>query len=246
MGKSSPRQLIWKSGLIVIPVILLAGLGLASLRNDRDILEAQARKEGERLAQQLTSEFDQQLGSLVRQQSPGAFLTVPLRFNAETGECISPLVSPPLPAPLDWEKLKMTAEQMELATAIRSGAGPYEFEKLDDLPSAAQLLIRYEEAMRRAKNEDHSAVEVLMTVFLSDMTAVSPTGLPLAPMAGLQLVRLRTRFPVDLEAIVPRLRRIAVDPPSYLTDVILEETLALEGVNGFTGWEPQVRRIFRS
>jgi signal transduction histidine kinase len=50
-----PPRFFWQGSLIVLPVVLLAGLGLVSLRQDRRLAEQDARQRAQEIVQQLSS-----------------------------------------------------------------------------------------------------------------------------------------------------------------------------------------------
>src|SRR5436305_857915 len=60
--KNEPR-FFWQGLLILLPVGLLAGLGLLSLRQDRLLVQEEARERAREIAQQLSSHLGQRVAN---------------------------------------------------------------------------------------------------------------------------------------------------------------------------------------
>src|SRR5260221_10535303 len=109
----------WQGLLIVLPVVLLAGLGLFSLRQDRRLAEQDARQRAQDTVQQLASGLGRRVGSHLED-----VLFVPASLS-ESGELAWPPLWQAAPAPPGWWNAFSEAQWQawQGAQALEFGSG---------------------------------------------------------------------------------------------------------------------------
>ena len=127
VNRADRAGFFWQGALVILPVAILAVVGLASLRQDRLLASQEAKERAEILAGDLASRLWERLSrdpgpdwNRVA-EAPGDGAVLRLELDA-AGGLVDPPSCPitPTPAPLDLTAL--TAEQLRLWTAARTAA----------------------------------------------------------------------------------------------------------------------------
>ena len=231
----------WQATLIVLPVVILTGLGLASLRQDRRLAEQEARDRAGRLAQEVAdraimplfevdprSPTNPKLVAYVDLDRPGFVVDA-------AGEAVWPRPFAPLPAPhafdlaslsvearADWESARQAVSRGDFAAA----AHRWEDFLADQPPTefAADTLYRLAESMARM-GDTNAALARLEELASKYPAALGESGLPLAPLALWRATELQLPLAGDAAAS-NRLFQIAcsnlVCQPTAITPLLLQ------------------------
>jgi len=280
-GQQHQPRFLWRGLLIVMPVAVLAAFGILSLRQDRRLVEGEVRERARQFADEAVERCWKRLASLdpvdpasARDAGPQSSASV-FQVSAQ-GELIlpSPYSAVPVPNPLDATRL--SSEQADLWQRLGAPGGT-------NLSSAAltetlhtflatkppaefAALAHFRLAARLRPRDERQAAEEYRTVASQFPDSVGETGLPLAPLATLQLTEMSlissAGKPLELRSTLEQFASNAVSRPTALTPMMLSraadwEQHYLNGTNLTLRWsalwnlnvwnlnEPQ-RRVFRS
>ena len=232
-GPSRPPSFARQGVLILLPVVLLAGVGLHSLRQDKLLVQAEAAER----AQVFANEFSDTLWAQLTSADTSGQL-VSLTVDA-SGQVIDPPPAEALPAPEPFDLAALSPDQTrlwEMATRTLTGeptetnAATAAREFLDSKPSARLAAsVQFQLALHHAASGNRSAaIEIFRELAARFPNATGESGLPLAPLAFLKAVELsdlktRRADAIDLaEAVVSR--------PSPMTPMLLQRLAALPDV----------------
>jgi signal transduction histidine kinase len=107
-------SLIWRGALIVLPVAILSGIALYSLREDKASIEKEARDRAQVLAPELARRLGERVGQTIKRQSA--------QFSQGViagGRILSPRDYPLVPRPADWPQ-ELTPGQARLWQAAQA------------------------------------------------------------------------------------------------------------------------------
>ena len=246
---------LWQAVLIVLPVIVLAVMGSLSLRQDRLLVEQQARAQAQEIADDLATRVWNALTNLPAAAPPApanivepwaaSSLAVRLRFSV-TGELLDPPPIPDLiPHPLDSASLNdaqarlwEAAREAELREADLAQAAEAWEEFLQGNPpggfAAAARLNLGIVLSRQGRLEP--ALEELAGAVTNHPDAMLESGLPLSTVAGLKWLETTARLPQPatlgppnwLEALCSN----AVSRPTPLSPLLLTAAVEAEKRSG--------------
>ena len=231
----------WQATLIVLPVVILTGLGLASLRQDRLLAEQEARDRAGRLAQEVADRAIVPLFEVDPRSPTNPALVADVDLDRPgfvvdaAGEAVWPRPFDPLPAPhafdldrlsvaarADWESARQAVLRGDFAAASKhwedflTNRPPAEF--------AADALFQFAESAARAGNTN-TALARLRQLASEYSAATGESGLPLEPLALWRATELQLPLAGDA-AESNRLFQIAcsnlVCQPTALTPLLLQ------------------------
>jgi signal transduction histidine kinase len=254
----------WQGLLIVLPVGLLAALGLASLRQDHRLAEEEAGQRAREIIRQLATGLGQRAGTrLAAKPDEGEWAAAVV---SETGELLAPPDWEAVPTPPDWFK-NLSSEQLECWRAARSlasstnatldeaGAAWRKFIATTPTPDAQTNAEFGLACLHLRTNAPPDAIEQWQRLAESQLGARTESGLPLPAVAC--ALALRAAAGSGLTEPLLQLLRRQVDAPSLLTPRFLSEAErlvrtgprpALEAVRAMQrDWERQegVRKLVR-
>lgn len=227
--------------MIVLPVVILTGLGLASLRQDRLLAEQEARDRAGRLAQEVADRAIVPLFELDPRSATNLALVADVDLDRPgfvvdaAGEAVWPRPFAALPAPhafdlerltvaarADWESARQAVLRGDFAAASKhwedflTNRPPAEF--------AADALYQFAESAARA-GHTNTALARLEELASAYPAATGESGLPLAPLALWRATQLQLPLAGDAAAS-NRLFQIAcsnlVCQPTALTPLLLQ------------------------
>ena len=182
----------WRGALILLPLALLAALGIYSLRQDRLLVEVEARER----CQGLAADYARAVALALQNPPPLPFseITVDASGNLLAiggSRSRATMMESARPSPL--MEAALTQAQREAWQAARAaestgkGAAAALLQKFINLAPPQEFLTeaRYELALRYAGNEDEEADELFGRVE-ADLNAKSESGLPLFLLAQYQ------------------------------------------------------------
>lgn len=232
--QAAPR-FFWQGLLIVLPVVVLAGAGLFSLRQD----QAMARREAVEKAQAFADQFADILwGELTESSSLIDFTNHSFRIDAR-GNLIDPPPAPPVPAPQPIDLSTLSDSQRRLWSSVLSdpadpGARSNAIVAGQDLlksplPPPVEALVQYRLGVLLEAAGDRADAAVAFDAVVSrHSNAVSEAGLPLAPLAEWRRLQLPSRADTNLVSAVEAFCARLVERPSFLTPRLLEEVSSLQ------------------
>ncbi len=243
----APRFL-WQGLLIVLPVVILAGAGLFSIRQDRAMAQREAVEKAQAHADQIA---DILWGELTESSSLGDFINHTFRIDRE-GRLQFPPPAPavPMPHPLDLSTLNETQRRLWI-TAHADGSEPDQRSKalaacrefLDsdartDFAAAAHYRLGL---LLEADGQPAEASATFELLAKQHPDARSESGLPFAPLAELRRLKLSPNANA-LETLCSNL----VHQPTFLTPQLLAEAARLEDASGQTNvvvrWQKEWQR----
>jgi signal transduction histidine kinase len=251
--KSAPRKpsFFWQGLLILLPVVVLSLAGLPSMRQDKRIVEAQARQRAQELADELADRIEVEL-AFTNAPADGSF-PQPLTFQMDRdGRLSSPPPLSGLPDPELFTPAELTPEQANLWQAARRVAvGPtaraasltaWEQFIASQPPERFGALAAYARAILLAEQGPSSgAVEALRQVSERWPRARGETGLPLAPLAALKRLEMisvgtnRAVASTDTTAAAQWLASNVLAQPTLLTPLVLERLQGMDDKLGLAG-----------
>src|SRR6267378_2082165 len=188
---SSPEPtFLWQGLLLVLPVLILSGVGFFSLRQDRVLAQHEATQRAQSIAEDLLPRL---WNELVKTSAPVQF--GPYSFEIDSaGRLIfpPPIAMPPVPTPLHLERL--SEEQVQLWERARqseyderdlaAAAEAYEaFLKSSPPPTfIAAALYSLGLALEKQGNSN-DALKAFSSVIEDFPGAIGESGLALAPLA---------------------------------------------------------------
>ncbi len=239
-------RFLWRGLLLVLPLLMLSGVGALALHQDRKLMEAEAVERARQFAQEavercwgrLASSGAEEEGAMrVKEDGPW---TCVIDVGADGSlRRPAPYASVPSPGGLDAARLSSAQADLWAALSRSQAAG-------SSMPVAATLeaflrteppaefaaLARLRLANACLPADPGRAAQECRTVLRRFPTAVGETGLPLAPLARWRLLQLvlpslAGQTP-QLRAELDRFASNAVAQPSVLTPWLLRQA---------SGWE---------
>lgn len=223
---------------MLLPVVLLALVGLVSIREDRSLARHDAQERAQALADLLAQKTWNSLASL---KAPAELAHYAFQVDA-TGHLVFPRPMPAVPVARPLDPAVLTPEQSRLwrlaragelgnpsAAAVRQAYAEF----LDSKPPADfAAAARYAEGLWLLKeSRPDQASEAFQAVARDYPDAVGETGLPLRPLADLKLLELgakaQTHSTVEQTQRLDLLCSNAVNFPSPISAVVLKRVLEL-------------------
>jgi signal transduction histidine kinase len=226
MHDTRPPSFFWRGVLILLPLLLLAAMGIASLRQDRLLAEAAARQRGEILAEDSARHIAAELSDRLRNTAAATFSPLVIDGNgrllgvhgsAERAHLIDSTM------PQSPSLATLSAHQSALWNAARDA----EFRGGQDAASRWKEFIdtsppqpfkaqsEYDLGLLRAQEGRASAALPLFQAAAQDQQVTTDIGLPLFILAEYQQWRLTGRNADILCSNV-------VNHPSLISPVILD------------------------
>ncbi len=251
----------WQGMLIVLPVVVLAAVGLVSLRQDKILAQHEVTERAQAIAADLAQKIWLEF---VEAKGPGDIASLLIDGS---GQLISPAPVAPLPVPVPLDLSALSAEQAglwkilqrsevnedEITNAIAAGR---QFVELHP-PERFAAQARFQLGLWLAQAGDNEAARKnFQTVSSQFPGAVGETGLPLGPLAELKAFEVSTNGNGSRRAAVDSICSNAVTRATLLTPLILERMLELDAgsdhastaQNWREAWsqQKQLRELFQS
>lgn len=240
MRTSRQRQptFFWQGVLIVLPVVLLAGAAVWSLRQDRLLARHEATERAEELAQETASAL---WSKLTARESLDQFKDHTFRVDA-AGRLVFPPPAPALPTPqvLDPSALNptqraswMALRHLEFDGSQRTQAIAAARRLLDLNPPesfAAVAQFRLGQSLAAA-HRPAEAVAAFTAVRERFPDARGESGIPLGPLADLKSFELQVQHPASNAVAGAALNVLCsnlVSRPSFFSEHLLTRAEALE------------------
>ena len=232
---------LWQGLLILLPVVVLAGAGFYSLREDRRLVRREAEEKARTLADEMVRVLWSELTDPANLQQ---FSNYTFRVDAE-GHLVFPPPVPPLPEPVALDLTGLSeAQQRWWATAHDSSRGSEAIaacqQLLDaNLPTnlAANVALRLAVLLER-EGDWREAANIFQSVADRYPTATGESGVPLDPLArfrALELAARATNTPAVLRAgSLNALCSNLVTRPTVLSAALLSKAAAVEPALGVT------------
>jgi signal transduction histidine kinase len=252
-----PKQpsFFWQGLLILLPVVVLIGIGLAFLRRDKELVVQEAHKNAEILAQQLAAFIGPRLERRLQEQyrealqargqnpAPGTRMSV---GSADPGGKTYTEFDVPMPQyrrllatfpPYRrgqwwslgyWPRLIVGSEgELISPRPYPEAPTPSSDSSQSAFVSRAIALHKLEEARIAAgKGQKIEAIALLSTVATNKDSVVSDAGIPLQPLASLERLRLiDKKDETAFQTAASGLASNAVMWPSILTSTFLDEAV---------------------
>ena len=244
-----PGTFLWQGTLLVLPVIVLAAIGVFSLHQDRVLARHEATERAQGIAEDLASGIWSELARTNSDAGSCAFEIDP------SGALIFPRPYPPVPLPHRLDQAELDVHQARLWSAARAaemsahhhGDAITAYHKLiesqppPDFRAAARYALG---VLLEAEQQDEGAMSNLTSLVAEDRRALGESGLPLAPMAELKLLTLAEKgqssssHAVLLEMVCSN----AVSQPT----VISPELLRVAGEQAKTKPEKQIVTVWQT
>ncbi|HEY3864043.1 MAG TPA: HAMP domain-containing sensor histidine kinase [Verrucomicrobiae bacterium] len=221
-GNGQPR-FFWRGALILLPLMLLAGMGIYSLRQDRRLAEIEARER----CQGMAENYARAIALALQKPPPAAFSEITLDGSGNLlavggSRSRARMPAAPVPRPLWTSALtesQRTAWKAARAaeSAQRAEAGAL-FKKFIDMEPPKMFLAsaRYALALQCARNHD-SAAEQWFALVENTHGELSEGGLPLDLLAQYQRWKLDGARPDRAEALCSN----ALEHPTLISPVLL-------------------------
>jgi len=188
---------LWQALLILLPVVVLAVLGLFSLRQDKTLAQREASERAQMIAEDLLPKLWANLTATNLSARPEhqAFCV-----NA-AGELVFPPPISALPVPQPFDTARLTTDQLRLWQAAQraesaetdNGAATAKYGELiaskppEDFAAAASYALGLMQ-IRQQKYEE--AIDTFGSLLKKYPDAISEAGLPLEPLAELKVLEL--------------------------------------------------------
>ena len=239
---------LWQGALIVLPVLLLATLGLMSIGQDRRLAEQDARDRAQSFAQDLAQLLSRELWiNPASSPIPGlenrAFsLPAHLVFQLnDRGELLFPPPCPPLANPQPLDLAALNAEQLRFweAAEATSNAGrdrpataeAYRQFLAREPPERFAAAARYSVGLALAESDDPTeACDSFERILQRHCRTLTEGGVPLAQLARWQLLLIRwqtTPNSIRRKLLLADFGSNVVFQPSPLTPWLLDQALQL-------------------
>jgi signal transduction histidine kinase len=228
----------WRGVLILLPLALLAGLGIYSLRQDRLLAEAEARDR----CQTLAGDYARAIVLSLQNPAPQAFSEITLDANGNLlaiggSRSRAAMLENALPRPLP--ETALTPEQRHAwqaartAESMQKGDAAALFGKFIVLGPPTPFLThaRYSLALLRAANRDPAADDLLRQVE-EDRKTFSEGGLPLFLLAQYQRWKLAGPGRASGESLCSN----AVEYPTLISPLLLASAPA-DSVKWLQVWQ---------
>lgn len=227
--------------LILLPVVVLAGAGFFSLREDRRLVQREAAEKAQALADEMVRVLWAELTAPANLQE---FSNHTFRVDAE-GRLLFPPPVPPLPEPVSLDLSGLTEEQQRgWATAHDSNRGPEAIAACQQLLAAnlptnfaGNVAFRLGVLLARQGGLPE-AIAAFQTVADQFPTATGETGVPLEPLARFRWLEMAARSPQfasnTTASAMKEFCSNLVSRPTPLSRPLLEKAAALEPALGAT------------
>jgi signal transduction histidine kinase len=249
-GLSRPANFARQGVLILLPVVLLAAIGLLSLRQDKLLVEGEAAERARIFADEFAEALWGELSSGNDDGTPA--------FSVDNGgRLIEPPPAPlvPTPQPYDlsainpeqlnqWRDLmaepSKTSDRSDVSNRMAAARAFLAGEPPERLAARAQLHL----ALHLARLDDTAAArDALMQVARQFPKVTGESGLPLAPLAWLKSLELFPDRSSGRQSEVQRLAQLVVTNPSPVTPMILSRLAALpDTAEALVAWDQQWQR----
>src|SRR5881628_3565657 len=181
--ENSRNALAWQTTIIILPVVILAGLGAFYLRQDRILVRHEAEERARLIAQELTDELWQGLTSPTSISQEQAF-----QIDAD-GALLFPPPYDKAPVPHSLNLDALTAAQAQLWSNPGQDLASLRQVFDTNLPPEFQAIAAYRLALAfAAQNQIANAVETFRIIHEKFPRSVGETGLPLALLARLKSI----------------------------------------------------------
>ncbi len=239
----------WHGLLILLPVLVLAAIGLVSIQQDKSLVQREAAERAQTLAQDLIETLWPALVDV-------ASLTNEPSFEIDwTSQLVSPPPAPPLPVPQPFNLAELTPEQTDLWEAVRTAAmdpgSPTnailvwrEFVQSKPPPRWAATA-QFRIALLLAANGDAETARGLLADTVTNYPdATGEAGLLLAPLARLKSIELALPEPSSRAGDLAALCESAVKSPTPLTPLLLDRAAELEAASGDSRFSESWRKTW--
>lgn len=229
IARLSSWRLMGYSVVTLIPVLLLGGFGLYSIRQDRAEVLRAARMEATRTLESLTPLIQAGLsGGLLDPSSTLGMTNPPLTLLiASNGDLLEPRDYPSVPVPAQWvaELTPSQAEHLRYAESVVDGHREGSSQRqvawkvfLADSPAASRAYAQLE--MLRGTPDDPSSTrsDALRQLCLTSDQAAS--GVPVAHLAFLEWL---TRGATGPEEALPVLEKVLIQQPGTFIPHLLRQ-----------------------
>ncbi len=243
MARISQRKpsFLWQGIFILLPVVVLAGAGLYSLREDRKLAQREAREKAQALADEMVRVLWTELTDPV---NLAQFTNHTFRVDAE-GRLLVPPPEPVLPVPQRLELSGLSEVQQRWWTTVNdTNRGPDAIAACQELLAtslstslAANVTFRL--AVLRAREGSLSeAIAAFQSVVERYPAATGESGVPLEPLARFRVLELAARSPAAASSLnaapLNGFCSNLVFHPTPLSASLLEKAAALEPAMGLT------------
>ncbi len=217
--RNSRTPLAWQAALIILPVLLLAGLGAYYLRQDRVLVRHEAEGRARALATDIAAKLWDALRDPASRTGTNAF-QVDARGNLVFPP---PFEATPAPQPLDVSQL--TPQQASIWQDYRADVGWLKEFGQSGAPTNFLANALYRTGVRFAAQGDLEALAAFQSIVRRFPDAVGETGLPLAPLAALKYHEVLKDRPTNVIAELEweNLCLRAIEKPSMLTPLVLQQ-----------------------
>jgi signal transduction histidine kinase len=219
--------------LILLPVLVLAAIGFASIQQDRSLAQREAAEHAQSLA-------DESAEALWAALSDTSRLGRELAFQVDgAGQLVFPPRVAAVPQPRPFPLHELTSEQSRLwagmsqplADSTNAASTLREF-LASHPPERFDAAARFQLARLLAAGGDAGSARALFAdVVRRSPAALGETGLPLAPLARLKRIELADPTDHLRAAELLALRSGALSNPSPVTPYLLDRAAGLDGVS---------------
>ncbi len=234
----------WQGALILLPLVLLLGFGVYSLRQDRAMAEIEAKER----CQQIASDLLRPLATGWQEQSRLRERNFEIAIDSNRNLVSiagskSRAQTPRDPQPLALDLRALTPQQATLWQQARNAefanvaatqrAMLYQQFLAANPPAMFVPLAKYSLALNLSKSPSGlSEKDRVFNELQTNSQAMSEAGLPLSLLAGMQRLQLavETTNVALFTNVLPALCSNAVEHPSFASPVVLERAAKLEGL----------------
>jgi signal transduction histidine kinase len=239
-SRQSSRGFFWHGVFILLPVIVLATVGLISLRQDRLLAEAEARQNAQRYADEICRAFQSRASS--KDASDRTYLA--FRINGH-GQLIMPPPAPTLPIPSAEAEVLSAEQQNWWMTATGTATDPQArtnaisaCEKLLATTAPTQIAGSTLYRLALLLDADGKRVEArraLQTFELQYPQTLTQSGFPLLPLAEFKRLEWRIQeSDADRSAALANVCSNLVHRPTFMTPFLLARAGDLARESGLT------------
>ncbi len=234
-SRASQPSFFWQGLLIVLPVVVLAGAGLFSLRQDQAMARREAVEKAQAYADQIAETLWREFTDPSRLVE---FSNHTFRIDAR-GRLIDPPPAPAVPVPQAPDLSTLSESQLRLWHTTQSEANNAQARSnaiaagrdllSTRLSPAATALVQYRLGLMLASAGDAKEAAAAFDAVVSHYPdAISESGLPLAPLAEWKRLQLPSPSTTNLAAALEIFCARLVERPSFLTPRLLEEVSSLQ------------------
>jgi signal transduction histidine kinase len=226
-GRARRPSFIGQGLLILLPVLLLAGLGLVSLRQDQRLAEEDARQRAQEMLAQFSNGLGRRIGNPPSQADP---ILTPAALLSESGEALSPRARADNPAPPAWfanlPEAQMAAWDAARALEATNGARAeieMAWRNFVALNPVAEAGANAEFALLRLDLRDKAPTEAaseLCRFAQTNSTLQTESGVPMSAVVAALLLE-KVKDTGLREPILWVLADVVHSAPSLLTEYLL-------------------------